>query len=143
MLAIWSLVPLSFLNPYCTSGSSWFMYCSIFSGKQVIVAIGWTKRESGKWHNCRDCSCCLVAKSFPTFCNPMVGGLPGSSVHGISQGKIFELIAISFSRGSSRPIDQTHVSWVSRWIIYCWATREAHRLQTACIKQNICVPKKT
>ena len=27
MLAIWSLVPLPFLNPACTSGSSWFMYC--------------------------------------------------------------------------------------------------------------------
>ena len=27
MLAIWSLVSLSFLNPAWTSGSSWFMYC--------------------------------------------------------------------------------------------------------------------
>ena len=27
MLAILSLVPLPFLNPACTSGSSWFMYC--------------------------------------------------------------------------------------------------------------------
>ena len=27
MLAIWSLVPLPFLNPACTSGSSQFMYC--------------------------------------------------------------------------------------------------------------------
>ena len=27
MLAIWSLVPLSFLNPAWTSGSSWFTYC--------------------------------------------------------------------------------------------------------------------
>ena len=26
MLAIWSLVPLSFLNPDCTPGSSWFTY---------------------------------------------------------------------------------------------------------------------
>ena len=26
-LAIWSLVPLPFLNPAWTSGSSWFMYC--------------------------------------------------------------------------------------------------------------------
>jgi len=26
MLAIWSLVPLPFLNPACTSGSSWFTY---------------------------------------------------------------------------------------------------------------------
>ena len=27
ILAIWSLVPLAFLNPTCTSGSSQFMYC--------------------------------------------------------------------------------------------------------------------
>ena len=27
MLAIWSLVPLPFLNPDCTSGSNWFRYC--------------------------------------------------------------------------------------------------------------------
>ena len=27
MLAIWSLVPLPFLNPAYTSGNSWFMYC--------------------------------------------------------------------------------------------------------------------
>ena len=27
MLAIWSVVLLPFLNPACTSGSSWFMYC--------------------------------------------------------------------------------------------------------------------
>ena len=27
MLAIWSLVPLSFLKPAWISGSSWFMYC--------------------------------------------------------------------------------------------------------------------
>ena len=27
MLAIWSLIHLPFLNPACTSGSSWFMFC--------------------------------------------------------------------------------------------------------------------
>ena len=27
ILETWSLVPLPFLNPACTSGSSWFMYC--------------------------------------------------------------------------------------------------------------------
>ena len=33
--------------------------------------------------------------------------LPGSSVHGILQARILEWVAISFSRGSSRPSDQT------------------------------------
>ena len=37
---------------------------------------------------------------------------PGSSVHGILQARILELIAISSSRGSSQPRDQTHISYV-------------------------------
>ena len=36
--------------------------------------------------------------------------LPGSSVHGIFQAKVLEWVAISFSRGSSQPRDQTWVS---------------------------------
>ena len=40
-------------------------------------------------------------------CDPMDYILPGSSVHGILQARILEWVAISFSRGSSRPSDQT------------------------------------
>ena len=36
--------------------------------------------------------------------------LPGSSVHCISQASILEWIALSFSRGSFGPRDQTRVS---------------------------------
>ena len=45
----------------------------------------------------------------------------GSSVQGISQAKMLEWAAISYSRGSSQPRDQTHVSCVScigRRILY-------------------------
>ena len=35
--------------------------------------------------------------------------MSGSSVHGISQARILEWVAISFSRGSSQPRDQTCV----------------------------------
>ena len=35
---------------------------------------------------------------------------PGSSVHGISQARILEWVAISFSRGSSQPRNWTQVS---------------------------------
>ena len=38
------------------------------------------------------------------------GSPPGSSVHGISQARILEWLAISFSRGFSCPRDQTQVS---------------------------------
>ena len=51
--------------------------------------------------------------------------LPGSPVHGISQARIPEWAAISSSRVSSWPRDQTHVSCIGRWIRYCWATGEA------------------
>ena len=37
----------------------------------------------------------------------------GSSVHGISQAKILEWVAISFSRGSSQPRDGTCVSCIA------------------------------
>ena len=43
--------------------------------------------------------------------------LPGSSVHGILQARVLEWVAISFSRGSSQPRDQTHVSCTGRWIL--------------------------
>ena len=51
-----------------------------------------------------------VAQSCPTLCDPMGCSLPGSSVHGIIQAIVLEWIAISFSRGSSQPRDQTRVS---------------------------------
>ena len=52
--------------------------------------------------------------------------LSGSSVHEISQARTLEWVAISFSRGSSRLRDWTHVSCIGGWILYQWATREAH-----------------
>ena len=39
----------------------------------------------------------------------------GSFVHGISQARILEWVAIPSSRGSSRPRDQTHVSCLLHW----------------------------
>ena len=50
---------------------------------------------------------------------------PGSYVHGVPQARILEWVAVSFSRGSSWPRDQTHISCFGKWILYCWATREA------------------
>ena len=50
---------------------------------------------------------------------------PGSSVHGILQIRMLEWVAISFSKGSSRPRDWTCASCISRQILYHWATREA------------------
>ena len=50
--------------------------------------------------------------------------LPGSSVHGILQARILEWVAVSSSRRSSRPRDQTCVSCTDRWLLYYWTTRD-------------------
>ena len=49
-----------------------------------------------------------------SFAKPWTAAPPGSSVHGISQARILEWVTISFSRGSSRPRDQTCISCIGR-----------------------------
>ena len=49
---------------------------------------------------------------------------PGSSIHGIFQARVLEWVAISFSRGSSQPRDQTWVSHIVGRHFTIWATRE-------------------
>ena len=61
----------------------------------------------------------------PTLCDPVDCSLPGFSVHGILQARVLEWVAISFSRGSSRPRDQTLVSCIAGRRFNLWATREA------------------
>ena len=54
--------------------------------------------------------CCSVTKLWPTLRPSGLCSSPGSSVHGISQARILEWVAISFSRGSSWSRNWTHVS---------------------------------
>ena len=72
---------------------------------------------NGKWRE--------VTQLCPTLCNSMDCSLPGSSIHGILQGRILEWVAISFSRGSSQPKDWTWVSRIGGRRFNLWATREA------------------
>ena len=51
--------------------------------------------------------------------------LPGSSVYGIFQSRIVEMVAISSSRGSSQLQDWTHGLCIGRWILYYWTTWDA------------------
>ena len=66
-------------------------------------------------------SCRVVSDplSDPMDCNPS-----GSSVHGISQARLLVWVTIS-SRGSSRPRDQSQVSWIAGRFFTSWTTREA------------------
>ena len=77
-----------------------------------------TNTEQDAYHVILDV--CSVTQSCPTLHNPMDCSLPGSFVYGILQAWILEWGAISSSRGSSRPRDQT---WVS-----CMANRWFYRL---------------
>ena len=63
----------------------------------------------------------LVTQLCLTVCHPMDYSPPGSSVHGILQGRILEWVAILFSRGSSLPRDRTQVSCVSGRCFTVWA----------------------
>ena len=51
------------------------------------------------------CVKCEVTQSCLTLCDPIDCSLPGSSLHGVLQARVLEWVAISFSRGSSRPRD--------------------------------------
>ena len=110
MLEIWSLVPLPFLKPAWTSGSS---RCR--------------KKESE------------VTQLCPTLCDPVECSPPASSVHGILQARILEWVAISFSRGSSRPRDRTQVSHIAGRCFNLWATREATSKKKKKIKKEFCL----
>ena len=68
----------------------------------------------------------VCVQSCPTLCNPMDSSPPGSSVHGIFQAKILELVAVSFSRGPSPPRDQTLSSSICRQILYHCAIWKNH-----------------
>ena len=58
---------------------------------------------------------------------------PGSAVHGISQARILEWVAISFSRESSRPRD-----WITHWI----PQPESSRLKFTWVSCGSCIGRR-
>ena len=87
-----------------------------------------------------DCSCCLVAEWCPTPCDPVDCSPPGSSVPGISQTRILQWVAISFSSRYSWPREQTCISCTGRWILSHWATKEAHDKWIVYLKKRLQCP---
>ena len=98
---------------------------------RVLPTLRWAGRGGEGGHGCRclmRCSgrinrrtslqkiCCsgsrwMCAQSFShVLCDPMDSSPPGSSVHGILQARILEQVAISSSRGPSRPRDRICIS---------------------------------
>ena len=70
----------------------------------------------------------LVTQLCPALCNPMNCSPSGSFDLGILQARILEWVAISFSKGSSWPRDETWVSCNSGRLFTIWARREAFLL---------------
>ena len=75
--------------------------------------------------------CAKLFQSCLTLCDPMDYRLPGSSIYGITQTRILEWVAISFSRGFSgprewtqRPRDWIQVSCIVDRFFTVWATKE-------------------
>ena len=70
----------------------------------------------------RVCACvCSVTQLCPTLWDPIDCSPPGSSAHGIFQAWVLKWSAISYSRGSPHPRNQTCVSCIScigRQILY-------------------------
>ena len=105
-----------------------FLYCSFIESAKYspLLGIPFLVPE-GNYFASRDIPSleyhllcvCLGALSCPTLCKPKDSSPPVSSVHVISQARMLDWVAISFSRGSSHPRDHTRGSSVScRWILY-------------------------
>ena len=60
------------------------------------------------------CMICVHTQLCLTLCNPMDSSPPGSSVHAIIPVRILESVAISSSRESFWPRDQTCISGIGR-----------------------------
>ena len=65
---------------------------------------------------------CMCAQLCLTLCNHMDCSPQGSPVHGIFQARILEWFAISFSRESFWPRDQTWVSYIACLLKIKWDT---------------------
>ena len=70
----------------------------------------------------------LVTQSCLTLCEPMDCSLSSSSVHRILQAKILEWVASAFSRGSSRPRDQTWVSCFADRFFTIWSWESVNEI---------------
>ena len=88
--------PLLQPHPFLTPGV-------LFNSSPKTVTLC-TLKCSEIWSPGNECMCAELLQSCLTLYNPVDYNLPGSSVHGILQARKLEWVAMSFSRGSSRPM---------------------------------------
>ena len=75
---------------------------------------------------------CLVVRSYLTLCNLMDYILPGSSVHGISQARILEWVAITFSRESWYCFNK-YKKETTKWLIFREVYTSVHLTKMHCV----------
>ena len=92
---------------HCTTREVLIMFYSdlLHSNKSLTLLSSYS---ANPWIKCR--IYCIALRACLT---PMDCSLPSSSVHGIFQARILEWVAISCSRGSSCPRDQTWVPCIA------------------------------
>ena len=115
------VVYLSLANKGCL-WSYWIRKQLCYSRRRPLFLLVWWVVWASMTLHAKSLRLCLTLGD-PMDCSP-----PGSSVRGILQARILEWVAMPSSRGSSRPRDQTRVSFIScvgKQILYCWATGEA------------------
>ena len=124
----------------CFLANFWLFRENCSSDGLLLVALTTLpadKARLGLWKETARCSYALKHENDPgvvvvsaqsclTLCSPMACSPPGSFVHGMSQARMAECVAVSSSWESSWCRDQTSVSCIGRQALYPWATREAH-----------------
>ena len=70
-------------------------------------------RDRVQWRSSLEPCCIVWSLSRVRLATPWTVALPGSSVRGVSEARILEWVAISFSRPPSRPRDQTLASYIA------------------------------
>ena len=88
---------------YQGQGRWWPQRCEAWRG--ILKQISWRQNM-------------LKRSRSVTLCDPMDRSLSGFYVHGISQARVLEWVAISFSRGSSWPRDRTLKFFLVSCIIF-------------------------
>ena len=91
---------------------------------EIVTVSEVSQMEKDKYHMLSFICVCVHAKLLQScLCVTLCTSLPGSSDHRILQARILEWVAISSSKRSSWPRDQTcvlYISCIGRQILYHW-----------------------
>ena len=128
---IFSPIKVSLRNNYIL----WWYWAELFIHFQIVssfIPVGrWISLASGsrtrfsRQHSIALPALCSLTNSCLTLYVSIDCSLSSSTVHGIFQARILERVAISRSKGSSKPRNRIWVSCAGKSILYHWATWKA------------------